>query len=487
VLIGGAGILEKLKYLIKNMGFIALSSFGIKLISFFLIPLYTSVLTASEYGTYDLFNTTVSLLIPFLTLNIKESTIRFALSGECDKKDVFSIGLKYCFISVICFAGFVVINYFFDILQTMNDYKWLVLLLYISQTIQGFITNFVRGLDRLKDIAISSCMCSVIMIFLNIIMLIPLQMGLRGYFISNVIGPLVQSIYLFIRCKAWMFISLGGISKNVQKEMVTYSAPMIANSTAWWINSVSDRYVIIWLCGAAENGIYSVANKIPSIVDVFQGIFSQAWTLSAVKEFDPDDKSGFFSNMYFMYNMCMTIMSSGLILISRLLSRFLYSNDFYFAWRYVSFLTIAVLFGALAGYCGAIFSAVKASKTFAYSTIAGAIVNVFLNIILVKSIGPLGAAIATAISYAVIYYLRLVNVRKYIKLRIRVIRDWCGYLILVFQSVFFLIFKEECWQLYVIQIILFIVLLSLFKEQYYILARKFVEIINRKKREVNRE
>lgn len=461
--------LNKVKYLLKNMGFLALSSFGVKIISFFLVPLYTSVLTTSEYGTYDIFNTTISLLIPFFTLNIKESTIRFALSDDYSKRDVFGISIKYSILSVIYFIGILVINHFATFSKAMDDYKSLILLMFIAQVFQEFVTNFVRGLDDLKSIAISTVVCSLTIIVLNIVMLIPLNMGLTGYFLANTIGPLVQVIYLFIKCKAWKYIYIGRTNKNVRKEMIQYSIPMIANSTAWWINNVSDRYIIIWICGIAENGIYSVASKIPTIVDMFQGIFSQAWTLSAVKEFNPNDKNGFFSKMYGMYNMCMTIVCSAVILVSRILAKILYSKDFYMAWRYVPFLIIAVLFGALAGYCGAIFSAVKDSKAFAYSTMIGAVVNILLNLFLVNYYGAFGAAIATTISYALVYWLRICKVKKYIELHVDFIRDWCGYIALLLQSILLLIFTEESIILYLIQLLLFFFVLCLFKKQYMIL------------------
>ncbi len=58
------------KYLAKNIGILAISQFGVKLLSFFLVPLYTSILTTEEYGIYDLFSTTILLLIPFVTLNM---------------------------------------------------------------------------------------------------------------------------------------------------------------------------------------------------------------------------------------------------------------------------------------------------------------------------------------------------------------------------------------------------------------------------------
>ena len=72
------------KYLIKNMGLLTLGNFATKLLSFFLVPLYTSVLSTSEYGTYDLFNTTISLLVPLLTVDIQEAVLRFSMDDNAD-------------------------------------------------------------------------------------------------------------------------------------------------------------------------------------------------------------------------------------------------------------------------------------------------------------------------------------------------------------------------------------------------------------------
>lgn len=71
--------MNRYAYLLKNIGLLALSSFATKLMSLFLVPLYTNILTTAEYGTYDLFSATVSVLETVLTLNIQAAVLRFAL------------------------------------------------------------------------------------------------------------------------------------------------------------------------------------------------------------------------------------------------------------------------------------------------------------------------------------------------------------------------------------------------------------------------
>src|SRR5690606_8220906 len=101
---------------------------------------------------------------------------------------------------------------------------------------------------------------------------------------------------------------------HLSKSMTDYSRPLILNSISWWINNASDRYIVTWMCGVAVNGVYSIAYKIPSIVEVFQSIFLQAWQISAVASFNDNDKEIFFSRIYTTYNLLMVLLCSIIII-----------------------------------------------------------------------------------------------------------------------------------------------------------------------------
>ena len=142
------------------------------------------------------------------------------------------------------------------------------------------------------------------------------------------------------------------------------------------------------------------------------------------------------------------------------------------AWKYVPWLTIAIVFGALSGYIGGFFSAVRDSKIFAQSTVIGAILNLIMNIIFTPLIGPFGAAIATAISYFIVWLIRYVRSRSLIKLRIRLRRDLVTYAILVVQSVVLLLVSNNLL-LYVIQCGLILMIIILYKDDIMLFINKF--------------
>ena len=273
-----------------------------------------------------------------------------------------------------------------------------------------------------------------------------------------------EPLYLVYAAKIYKYIGKQKDDKETRAEMLDYSCPLIANTVAWWITNASDRYIVIWLCGTAANGIYSVAYKIPSVLNILQSIFTDAWTLSAVKAFDSEDKDGFFSNMYNGYNCLMVLACSFLIFSDKFFAKILYANDFYKAWEYVPFLLISIVFGATSGYIGGIFSALKKAKILAQSTTVGAVANIILNVILVYIIGTIGAAISTAISYIIVWGIRLYYMNKYLHTELNLKRDIISYVILFFQAIAIILIPTGLI-MYSIEGIMFIVLILLYHKE----------------------
>lgn len=451
----------KYKYLVKNVGLLAISNFSTKLLTFFLVPLYTNVLSTSDYGTFDLFSTTITLLVPILTLNIQDAIIRFLMEKDSNRTAIATIGTRCFLISnlIICFG--LGINRFFGFSYLINEYGLFFFLMFLSNSLYSITSAYTRGIEYIADLSVSSVISSITCIGLNILFLLVIRIGLTGYFIANISGPIVASIYLIFKTKVFGTINLKGLYKKDLFVLLKYSVPLIATTIAWWINSASDRYVVTYFLGVAENGVYSVASKIPSILSVFQSIFEQAWLISATKEFDAEDKNGFFSKIYKSYNCLFTLLCSLLILGDKILARFLYAKNFYIAWKYVPWLAIAVLFSALAGFFGACFAAVKQTKIISYSVMTGAVLNLIMNIIFIQYLGTKGAAIATAISYYVVWIVRLVSCNKVMKFKVNLVRDIMSYIVLVCQAGFLLMLSGT--KMYAVQAILVCLIMLLYK------------------------
>lgn len=459
--------MEKYKYFLKNIGLMTLSNFASKILSFLLVPLYTSVLSTADYGLYDIYTTTAFLLVPLLSGAVSQAALRFSMDATSDRSQVFSEAIRTFIQASLVIVAVVAINCWLNLIPLFNEYPIYFVLYYVFCLLSDILLSFARGIDRIFDVAIAGIISSAVIIILNVTLLLIFPMGVSGYFIANISAFVVVSIYLVVRLRLWTYLTARR-NRALSEEMAEYSRPLIFDQIAWWINNVSDRYIVTWICGAAANGIYSVAFKIPSILNVFQSIFNQAWTLSAVKEIN-ESSGKFYSRIYSIYNCGLVLLCSLLLVGDKFIARILYANDFYQAWQYAPLLTISVVFSCLCGVFEGIFAAAKETKILASTTIVGAVINIAMNLVLVRYYGPLGAAFSTMVSYGLVWFARLRKASSIVRLNIHLSRDLASYAILLLQS-FFLILITDPVYMYAIEVLLLLLIVLLYVKDLKVLV-----------------
>ena len=453
---------RKQRDLSKNVILFTISHFGPKILVFLLVPLYTSCLSTGDYGIADIVSTTVSLVLPLLLICIDSGVSRFTLDRSTDNVEVFTstmnIQLKGTFIALVLSAVALLIPLPFNKL-----YVVFFLLMFVAHGFYSFGTAFCRGIDKIGIMIEMSLLNTGITCVLNILFLLVFEFGINGYMVANFLGTYVAVIWGYLRFKFWKYYSRKRTPKALTKEITKYCIPLIFNKIGWWINNSIDKYVVIGFINEEANGIYSVSYKIPTILSTVSGVFAEAWSLSAIKEFDPEDKDGFIKDMYNLYNSVLVICCAALVVLNIPIATLLYKNEFFVAWKYTGPLLLSVIFGAFSGFLGAICSAVKDTKIYTYSTIAGGLTNVALSIALVPFIGIMGVAIGTLVSNIVIWAIRLKRVRKHLKLRVNFLFHFAMYALIVVQFVIGLFFEFNLIAVAVQTVIFLVIALFNFK------------------------
>lgn len=426
----------KYGYLAKNSLFFTISSFGSKFLSFLIIPLYTNILSTMEMGLADIVVTTSSLLVYAVTLCVGDAVFVFAMDKTYEIKPILKYGLSVVFKGILIFSGAILVLAWWNPLHWQKYcylFLWAHLVLSALTTV---ITGYLRAIDRIRHVAVSGIVTTIVTIGSNIVFLLFVNLGLVGYLMSLSLGLAAGLVYLLANCDGFTLAIKGALcDKHTQREMLKYSIPLIINGVSWWINSSLDRYILIALSGVDSNGIYSVSSKIPTILSTISTIFAQAWSISAIKEFDKDDKDGFFGKAYEGYNAVLVICSSILVLLNVPLAGLLYAKDFYIAWKSSSLLIISVVFNSMAGFVGSVFGAVKNSEAYALSTIGAAAINVVLNLILIPKYKEMGAAAATAFSFFSLWIIRYLYSRRFIKWKVHMYKGLLSYCLLFTQVV----------------------------------------------------
>jgi len=436
---------NKYKTLARDTGLFAISNFGSKILNFLLTPLYTIVLATEEFGIADLLNTTIQFLYPILTLSISEATLRFVLDKEKDKTKVLGTSLAFICIAVLILMS---ISPVMIALNTpISEYWGTFVLMFALFNIHDCFSNFIKADGKTKLFAIQGIINTLSVIISNIILLVVFKRGIRGYLISTILGHIVPLIVIFFAGKIYRHIKITTVDFSLVKEMLAYSIPMIPTILAWSINTGIDKYMITGMIGLSENGIYSVAHKIPTIVTALVSVFLQAWQLSAISNHGEADESGYYTTVFSGLNIISLFGSMMIIIFSKFLCGVLFSESYFLAWKCVPLLCLSAIFSNYAGFLSAAFRAAKKTGALFVSVATGAVSNIVLNFFLIREFGIIGAAMATAASFGIVWIVRFIMVQKIVKVKMNLFSGVISYFLLVYSAVAITFEFVWCYQI----------------------------------------
>ena len=427
--------MNKYKTLVSNTALISLGTFGSKLLVFLMVRFYTGYLTTSEYGTADLIQQTANLLLPVISVGVTDGVFRFAIDSAGDRKSVFSGGLY-----TITLGGFffLVIAPLLMWTHQFDGYIWLIILYTMASCYHSLCSKYIRARGSTAFFAIQGIVNTATVIALNILFLAVFDFGITGYVLSVAIADALSTLLIVVREKLWRDVTFK-IDKCILKDLLRYSIPMIPATIFWWVTSVSNRYFVSFVFGPDANGIYAVAYKLPNLLTLVSSVFMMAWQFSAVVESEKDKQEHvkFFSTVWGSFQSIMFLVGGGVTALSIPLIKILADKDFYSAVSYVPMLTAAMVFSAFANFMGTVYVVEKRSKNSFLTTMFGAAANVVLTLVLIKTpLGIQGAAIATFVSYLLVFVIRAINSYKYIPFKMYWINVVLNTVIIIIQSVF---------------------------------------------------
>lgn len=428
---------SKSKQLAIDTILFGISTFGSKILVFLLTPLYTAVLLTEEYGIADLINTTVNLIYPVLTLAITDATLRYSLDKDCSKRAVLGNSIVITILSLLLLVAFYPVITMLDseITVQLSKYWGYFVATYGMYNFHLCLSNFVKGIGKTKLYAIQGIVQTVTVILCNIYFLLIAKTGLQGYLLSIIIGLAVPTILMFFAGGVLKYIFPFKLDKKLLGEMLKYSIPMIPTLLAWSINMYINKYMLIGLLptgeGLSASGIFSVANKIPSLLTAVLSVFTQAWQLSAISNVNDSDESNYYTKMYGAMHIVSLVGCLLIIPFSKIASAILFDPSYYSAWQHIPFLTLSAFFSCLCGFLASAFRAYKKTGQLFVSVAIGAIVNIILNLVLIKTIGVVGASIATAASFLITWAVRMQTIQRLVKVKIRVMQTVITYILAI--------------------------------------------------------
>lgn len=399
------------KSLFKNTMIITIGKICTQLITFLLLPLYTSVLSTSEYGIVDLLNTLVSLLLPIVTFQIEQAVFRELIEYRKDnnkKEEIISTAVitvfLQCFLySIICFM----ISPFIH-----NHYKFFLITNVITYIFLSLFQQIARGIGDNRRYAFGSFLSAFCTIVFNIILLVYIPLGANGMLLGTMLGQIVAIIYLFIALKLYMYIQVKKYKNVLLFKLWKYSFHLIPNAISWWVFNASDRLIVSSVLGINENGILAASLKFSMIIIALYNIFNMSWTESISLSIHDTDIEQYFNKMFHI--MLKLFVSICFVMISFIpfIYPILIDEKFYQGYYLIPISIMASLFHVVVGLVSVIYVGKKDTKAIANTSVIAALINALIHLLLIKFIGLYASVISTFFAFFIMSIYRYIDVKK---------------------------------------------------------------------------
>lgn len=403
--------------LIKNTTIVSIGKMCTQLITFFLLPLYTAILTTEEYGVVDLLNTLVGLLLPIITLQLEQGIFRYLIERRDSKegqKTLISTAMVIVLVQIAAFSVvFLVASFFIE-----NEYKYFLAMNLLANVFSAIFLQITRGLGDNMRYAKGSFLSAVSTVCLNVLFIAGFRWAAYGMLFATFLGHMMCVSYIFFTKKIYSFFRFRLFDKKLAGDVLKYSFPLVFNMLSWWVINASNRTIISGILGLGENGIYAAAVKFSTLISTLYSVFNLAWTESAALYIESDDADSFFSKILDIVIRLFGSVCLCVIVFMPFVFDLLIDEKFAAAYYQIPVLMVGSVFYILVSFIGSVYVAKKITAQIAKTSILAAIINLGVILASIKFLGLYAASIATAVSYIAMFIYRWIDAKKHIRLKL---------------------------------------------------------------------
>lgn len=402
--------MNQYKKLAFNTVIFAVGNTASKSISFLLLPVFTRYMAPSDFGKLDVINTTISLLLPILSLQLIEAVFRYAVDfrdEEHSRKVLSSIATFTFFSLLFALALYPLLNR----IDVFSQYCIYFYSLYFVTVLNGVIKQFVRGLGLVKLYAVSDILFSAAFAVSNVILLVGFGLGIKAYLLSNVFAQIMSIMFLFFTASLWKYLMFK-VDIQLLKSMLAYSIPLIPNGVMWWLITAADRYFLSYFLSYEATGIYAVAARFPALLTTVLTIFFQAWQLSAAEEYGKEGYSRFFKNIFGIFSGVVFLVSSVLFLVIKPFMQFYVGESFHESWRYTVLLFLGAVFHSFSSFYGVNYTASKKTIGAFSTSVFAATTKITVLLLSIQTMKIQAASLSSFLAYLTMWVARIFHTRR---------------------------------------------------------------------------
>ncbi|MBW6516175.1 MAG: oligosaccharide flippase family protein [Candidatus Cloacimonetes bacterium] len=378
-----------------------------RFVGFFLLPLYTNVLSTDEFGSYTLLMAIYAILNVLYQAGIFQGFTKFFYDEQADTKRVFSTTLN----TIILFGFFIAVLLsllnkplisLFQINQELSSFILILFWLIFFDTLAYFGLHFLRTRQFARIAVTYSLITSVCNLLLNVIFLVLWDLNILGILLAQGIANLLL-LFLCLRHFKGLYQAL--IDWILLKRLMLFSLPLVIAGAFGIMMDVADRFIINFFLDRSHLGVYGVAYKLGLLMNVFVIAFRTAYLPYFLNMNKTENYNRELKQTLIKLVGLMSILFLAVTLFLRYLFHiefngfFLLNPDYISAAAIVPFILLAYVFNGFAAFFSLGPYVSGKSYHFIISDAIGFSVNIVLNLLIIPIYGIMGAALATLVGF----------------------------------------------------------------------------------------
>lgn len=404
-----------LKKFMKDSVIYAIPTFISGGLGFFLLPLYTRVLSPADYGSLDLFTIFGGLVQCVIALEVSQGVARFYTDEQDLNKKVLFASSAFWF-TLVCYSLFAVLMLLNTNLlaimimgQTGMEVAFQIGIIYLwSNGLFYLIQNQFRWELRSVNYSIVSLLMSFVTAFVSVWLAYVMDWGLEGLLIGMVVGSLAgTSLGIWWLRKSFRFC----FNSALLREMLIFSMPLVISSLAVWFSMYIDRIMINYYLSIDEVGLYSIGFRIAFVAALLIVGFRGALTPLIYTYYREAETPQQLANIFRLFIFCVLIIFLVLSLFAQDIVKLLTTEPFYGGSVVVLYLVPAILLTNMYIFAPGVGIA-KKTHYLIWINLIGGLLNLFLNMLLIPSLGIVGAGLATMISSMCLFAMYMITSQK---------------------------------------------------------------------------
>lgn len=388
-----------------------------------LVPLYTGYYSLNDFGLLALFIAIINFGSQILMLGQGESLIRLNNDEQYkdDKKPLFftiTALMFFIMLAVSLFSIFVLysLDGYIDFFRKYSEYLLICIATIFATVMNKLFLNKLRADERSVLYTGVNILKLFVIIIFSFYFLLHLKMGIEGVLYATLISEVLALVVV-------LFPMLKDMQFNFMKKIVVFTLafgfPLAFATITNTILTTSDRFIIKWLSGDAELGLYDLAYRVATLLNMVV-IMPLTLTLYPIifKMYGKSGDKEYYIKVHKFSAIILFWAGAGISLIGNETIRILAkAPEYYSASPIVPLLTMSLVFSGLAWLASIGLNLSGNTKYIALSGLIAAGLNIVLNIFTVPFWGNYAAAANTILSMIILYILYIVQSKKHFEIK----------------------------------------------------------------------